>query len=311
MTGTGRARSGWTVGLFALLAVAAGGVASAATEEAVPARTEIERGRLLYLRNCAECHGIDGHGDGPESGYLTKRPADLRDRELLDGYRDEELVGWVLDGKKLRLDVRPEAMKAHAAETEAIHAFLRKLPTVDWERWLDGETVFLDRCLPCHDYYGRPSGALPEGVVKTPRDLSDPAFQKSVSDRELRRRVRHGSDGMPALVPPIRESEAKALTEYVRLLSPGFVLYDRYCLECHGARGEGGGDLIADARAPEIAFTKDYFERKSDDEVKKSIWHMLRERNPSMPHFRAAISAEEVKAIFGWLRAATEAPAER
>jgi mono/diheme cytochrome c family protein len=289
--------------LGAAFVLGAGGSAAAAGTET----TTLDKGRILYLRNCAECHGLDARGDGPEAEYLTKRPANLRDARLLARYQDDEVVSWVLDGKKLRLELRPDALKAHARETEAIYAFLTKLPDVKWDRWLAGEAVFLDRCLPCHDYYGRPSSMLPPGVTKAPRDLSDPAFQASVSDAELRAKVRHGSEGMPALVPPISKREARALTTYVRLLSPGFVLYDRYCLDCHGARGEGGGGLVADARAPEIAFTRDYFAKKSEEDVKKSVWHMLRERNPSMPHFRGAISAAEVKSIVAYLRG-LEAP---
>lgn len=305
MIGMRRLASG--IGVVLLLGAAGGGAAGAAGTET----TTVEKGRVLYLRNCVECHGLEARGDGPEAEYLTRRPANLRDAKLLARYGDEEIVSWVLDGKKLRLELRPDALKQHAEETEAIYAFLTRLPEVNWNRWLEGEAVFLDRCLPCHDYYGRPSSMLPPGVTKAPRDLSDPAFQRSVSDAELRRRVRHGSEGMPALVPPLSKKEARALTTYVRLLSPGFLLYDRYCLDCHGARGEGGGGLVADERAPEIAFTADYFEKKSEEDVKKSVWHMLRDRNPSMPHFRSALSESEVKAIIGHLREAAKPSPEK
>ncbi len=36
-------------------------------------------GRLLYLDNCAPCHGVDGDGHGPQSDPLDPPPRDHRD----------------------------------------------------------------------------------------------------------------------------------------------------------------------------------------------------------------------------------------
>ena len=36
-----------------------------------------ERGRVLYLKLCASCHGKNGQGDGPLANKLTPKPADL------------------------------------------------------------------------------------------------------------------------------------------------------------------------------------------------------------------------------------------
>lgn len=37
----------------------------------------IARGRLLFQKNCAICHGAEGRGDGIAANGLTKRPEDL------------------------------------------------------------------------------------------------------------------------------------------------------------------------------------------------------------------------------------------
>ena len=37
----------------------------------------VPTGNALYRRNCASCHGISGHGDGPAAGSLVVRPTDL------------------------------------------------------------------------------------------------------------------------------------------------------------------------------------------------------------------------------------------
>lgn len=55
----------------------------------VPATAEaIQRGHDLFHRDCEQCHGKLGHGDGPQSGSLNPHPADLaseRVQSQLDG----------------------------------------------------------------------------------------------------------------------------------------------------------------------------------------------------------------------------------
>ena len=37
----------------------------------------IERGRALYGKECASCHGAKGQGDGPDGLYFTTPPSNL------------------------------------------------------------------------------------------------------------------------------------------------------------------------------------------------------------------------------------------
>ena len=44
----------------------------------VPATDDvIKTGRNIFVRDCLQCHGKAGHGDGPQAGSLEIRPADL------------------------------------------------------------------------------------------------------------------------------------------------------------------------------------------------------------------------------------------
>jgi high-affinity iron transporter len=43
----------------------------------------LSRGREIYQSSCAMCHGITGHGDGPQASALTPRPAKLADAASL------------------------------------------------------------------------------------------------------------------------------------------------------------------------------------------------------------------------------------
>jgi mono/diheme cytochrome c family protein len=265
-----------------------------------PVFANVDAAEGLYVRHCAECHGAAGKGDGPTASVLTKSPTDLTDRELWTALSRDEVTRFVLGGRRLRLELRPGALRKHAAETESIYAFLRSLPSVDWAAVEEGEATYLDRCLPCHDPWGHPQRIRPAGT-RLPRDLSEKSFQRTVDDEALARAVRHGRKGMPALVPPISHADARSIVAYVRMLSPGYELYDRYCLSCHGPYGEGAISALDDASAPDFALDADFFAHRSEDEIHAGIWHMLREKNQWMPHFAGILTTEEVRRIVAML----------
>lgn len=43
-------------------------------------------GRKLYEANCAQCHGINGKGDGSGAGGLNPAPSDFHDNELMENF---------------------------------------------------------------------------------------------------------------------------------------------------------------------------------------------------------------------------------
>jgi mono/diheme cytochrome c family protein len=60
---------------LAMLAVVAA-VAAASAQVKAP-RQDYTSGAYLYRTFCASCHGEQGHGDGPVTATLSKRPQDL------------------------------------------------------------------------------------------------------------------------------------------------------------------------------------------------------------------------------------------
>jgi cytochrome c len=142
---------------------------------------------------------------------------------------------------------------------------------------------------------------VPRGA-RPPRDLGDPAFQRSVTDAELKIVVGHGRHGMPALVAPVAASELPALIGFVRLLSPGYALYDRYCAACHGEDGRGVGSFGEEARRPTVIFDHAYFQRRDPEQVRTAVWHMLATERPTMPHFRKKLSEVEARAVIVYLK---------
>jgi mono/diheme cytochrome c family protein len=259
-------------------------------------------GRRSYLLHCAGCHGTEARGDGPDAMLMVPRPPDLRASDVFLRYDDAALAAFVRDGRPLRLELRPQAFRQHDHETAALDAFVRRIPALDWDAVEAGRDVYLDRCVPCHDAAGRPNDRLPPGVQRPPRDLSSSAFQDAVSTAALRTLVRHGKAAMPALVPRIDEAAADDLVAFVRVLSPGYTLYERHCRACHGERGQGAQGLAVDAGSARLAFDEDYFKKRAPEEIRREIWHMLRGAKPTMPHFSYVVTAADVRAIIGYLR---------
>jgi mono/diheme cytochrome c family protein len=61
--------------------------------------TTIELGKKLFVANCLTCHGPEGHGDGPGSAALEKKPADLPKRIKESGEKDGELFWKISEGR--------------------------------------------------------------------------------------------------------------------------------------------------------------------------------------------------------------------
>lgn len=179
-------------------------------------------------------------------------------------------------------------------------AHLRRLPDVDWDAAALGRDVFVHRCIACHGPFGTPGAHLPAGV-RTPRSLADPAFQRGIGDRELATAVRHGRKGMPAIPRLGGDEDVRALVAYVRLLSPGYVLYETYCASCHGEDGQAD-EIVDPSRTPPVRFDRAFLASRDTEQLRVAVWHMLARQRPVMPHFRRVLSEAEVRAIVDYLR---------
>lgn len=269
---------------------------------AVPATAEIEDGQALYVRHCESCHGVTGRGDGPDAILFSTPPRDLQSG-FLDRYPTDDLVRRIRSGVPLQLALDLPALRARAGDVEAIAAHLERLPGVAWRRVEVGQAIYLDRCELCHGPHGKPELTGPHGA-RVPRDLGDAAFQRRLDDDDLAELLRHGRRGMPAIEPPVHPRELPDLLAFVRLLSPGYTLYDRYCAACHGDDGRGSGSFAEEGARPTVVFDRAYFRRRDPEQVRAAVWHMLDTQRPVMPHFRDALTVAEARAVVAYLKRA-------
>jgi mono/diheme cytochrome c family protein len=56
----------------------------------------VARGAGIYEQNCAQCHGLNGKGNGPLAPTLNPRPVDLTIH--VPFHPDEQILFWISNG---------------------------------------------------------------------------------------------------------------------------------------------------------------------------------------------------------------------
>ncbi len=59
----------------------------------------LAKGKDAFAKNCAQCHGMSGKGDGPMSGMLKEPPADLTDPGIVGPLTDGEIFWSITKGR--------------------------------------------------------------------------------------------------------------------------------------------------------------------------------------------------------------------
>ena len=95
-----------------------------AVKNPVPSSADsISQGKSVYDRNCLDCHGPTGDGDGPGAAYLHPRPAKLADAKI-QAQTDGALFWKISKGRNLMLGW---AATISEADRWALVDFLRSL----------------------------------------------------------------------------------------------------------------------------------------------------------------------------------------
>jgi cytochrome c oxidase cbb3-type subunit III len=59
---------------------------------------DLTAGRQIYNTYCANCHGVEGNGEGPSAKWLTPLPRDFTACKLMRMYQDADLQKAIKDG---------------------------------------------------------------------------------------------------------------------------------------------------------------------------------------------------------------------
>jgi mono/diheme cytochrome c family protein len=85
---------------------------------------QVELGQILYV-DCAECHGEQGRGDGPEAGNVERQVKDLTDQQAMITLSDQNIYHLVFEGQ---YGVMPSyGNQFNEEELRAVAAYARTL----------------------------------------------------------------------------------------------------------------------------------------------------------------------------------------
>jgi mono/diheme cytochrome c family protein len=232
---------------------------------------------------------------------LHLQPTDLRTPRLLAGVSDAEIVARVRHGDPLRTAPHGSAF-ATERQVKALEEFVHSINSHPWERVRAGRVIYQNACAACHGVYGTGEGVIGTWFGRAPADL--PTATTRYTDPALAGVIRDGVGGMPPMGDLLDPSEMNELLAYVRLLSPGYRLYDTYCASCHGDDGRGvdAEDALAPAFAgPALDPTR--LARLRPEAQRAKVLHMFERERGLMPHFRNILDDAQLADIVVYLRA--------
>lgn len=99
----------------------------------------------------------------------------------------------------------PERTRQSTGEPASTEPGLDEVTLATWSK----------ACTLCHGRIGRGDG--PQAPMTQPRDLTDPAWQASISDEQIEKSIREGKGKMPAF--PLPDGTIKSLVQLIRRLA--------------------------------------------------------------------------------------------
>ena len=267
------------------------------------------KGEALYIRNCADCHGWEGRGNGPAAEFINTPLPVLQSSEFIAKKSESQFVDWVLNGPALKIKVANGAGLQTDSEVTALLAFIRKLPTIDWNKTDVGQENYDELCVNCHGLYGRGDGIFATQMPVQLPDLSASGYLNQYSDEKLIQIIGKGKNAMPGVEDILNKQEIEAVITFVRIFSPGYENYDRLCADCHGVDGSPIQFVILNEENDRVnfddvdmpVFDDAYLKAHTDKQLIPKIQHMLDDIPSNMPHFAGYLKEEEVRQIFRYL----------
>lgn len=150
----------------------------------------VERGRSIYQKLCAECHGEEGEGNGPRASQLGINPSDFTNRAL----RAEVPPSWYFHA--IAKGVVGTAMPSW--ESQLIEQQRWDVTFYTWSLASSGESVAQGRelykqyCAACHGVGGLGDGPRAGPLERPVTPLADPRYLAGRSGGELLRAMTGG-----------------------------------------------------------------------------------------------------------------------
>lgn len=190
---------------------------------------DLATGASIYAARCAQCHGQDGLGDGPQASDLPVAPSALADPRVAAEAPPRQWFEVVTQGRMDRF--MPPFTSLTAQQRWDVVGYALSLSIADAS---ESASLFAEYCAECH-------GPAGEGSETGP-SLVQPAEFALRSQNELAEVIRGGVDGsMPSFGDQLEEGQVRRLAAYVQSLafdrgSPPVEAEDELDEEAPGAR---------------------------------------------------------------------------
>ncbi len=215
----------------------------------------VAKGKKLYNRHCASCHGEDGKGNGRAAEYLYPRPRDFTDGQFKYTSTaagklptDQDLHETIANGLQgsgmpaFRTVLGDDEIKSVVEYVKTFSPRFEKQSVPDpisvpeppekTEKLVQrGQELYnQNACWTCHGRDGKGEGPSagslkgPEGNPVQPRDLTTGVNRAGGSPKELYKTIMTGitGTGMPGYASALsKEKDRWAMVYYVRSLSDG------------------------------------------------------------------------------------------
>lgn len=209
-----------------------------------PETPNYENGKLIYLQNCAHCHGLSGQGDGWDGQYLDISPANFTDpnmRGMSDGdyfarvsfgIQNSAMPKW---GEYLPENQRwavitfiQQSFQVGKENQDSLYSdkVANNILTLSSDNWTgegniisidDGQTLYTQYCEGCHGVSGLGDGP---GVENLPSGAPS-AYAVDLPEAYIFWRIWEGVDN--AIMPPfnwlISETDIWNITAYVQQMT--------------------------------------------------------------------------------------------
>jgi len=159
-------------------------------------------GRNLFVNNCANCHGADGHGN---VGFPN-----LADNDWLYGGSPEQIQTTISGGRVGVMIPWGDVLGSDGVENVLAYVLSLSGRSVPAGDLVAGKQIFTTNCVACHGVDGKGSQAL--GAP----NLTDNIWLYGGSVEAIRNSIAHGRQGqMPAQLARLGAERIRVLTAYV------------------------------------------------------------------------------------------------
>ena len=267
--------------------------ADAKTPPTATTPRRLSLGEVLYLQHCADCHGWEARGDGPLAQVLATKPRNLRQyHSLFINNSDAAIALRILSGQALPIPVEPATLRYAKDEIDSLMIHLHRLPTLGGSEVATGRQVYDSLCAACHGLYGRGDGLGARHLSAPPADLRTVAGKTPMNDTDLVRVITDGKGAMPGAGDVLTAHEIRAVVAFLRVLSPGYEVYDRFCARCHGVNGDPGklstpaSNTARLKHPPRLDAT--YFKQHTPDQIRTASQHLPKQNRPNHATLRSS-----------------------